>query len=212
LGALSGGTTVKRLVADGPPVDGFRTRYVEALEAYAFRPLTVESEEDRATGWATVAHPLDTRFDADKVLFNEYLCVTYRVDTVRVPSSTLKLYQREAELQWLAENHRESMPRNQRKILFEEVRRELRGKTLPTIKAIDLVWNTVSGQVWVWTQNGKLIEEIDELFQKTFDRGLLPSDPFSVGERGLDPALVPALEQVEPAFLIYEATWRGGGR
>jgi len=205
LGALSGSNTIKRLIADGPPIEGFRQRYVETLNAYAIRPLAADAEEDRNTGWATIAHPLDTRFDHGKALFNEYLCVAYRVDTLRVPASTLKLYQREAELQWLAENQRESMPRPQRKNLFEQVHRDLRARMLPAIKVTDLVWSTDTGQVWIWTQNGKLLEEIDDLFEKTFARRLLPTDPYSIGERGLqDAALLAMLEEVEPAVLVEE--------
>lgn len=212
MGALSGSATIKRMIADGPPIAGFRQRYIETLNAHAIHGLTPEAAEDRVTGWATIAHPLDARFEPDKVLFNEYLCVAYRVDTLRVPSSTLKLYQREAELQWLAENHRETMPRPQRKNLFEQVHRDLRARMLPSIKVVDLVWNTDTGQVWIWTQNGKLLEEIDDLFQKTFDRSLLPTDPYSIGERNLDAPLLAALEQAEPAVLLAEDVRSGGRR
>jgi recombination associated protein RdgC len=211
LGALSGGITVKRLLADGPPCADWRKRYIDSLNAYAIRAIGPESEEDRGTGWAAIAHPLDTRFEAEKAFFNEYICVAYRIDTLKVPSSTLKLYQREAELQWLAENHRETMPRPQRKNLYEQVQRDLRARMLPTIKVIDLVWNTDTHQVWVWTQSGKVLEEIDDLFHKTFDHALLATDPYSVGERGLEGAQLEALGLAEPALFLNEATL-GHGR
>jgi len=212
VGALSGGMTVRRMIADGPPAPGFRERYIDSLNAYAIRPLTAESEEDRVAGWATVAHPLDARFEYEKVFFNEYLCVAFRVDTLRVPSSTLKLYQREAELAWLAENHMEVMPRGQKKNLFEQIEHDLRARMVPTIKAVDVVWNTTSRQVWIWTQNGKVLDEIDEIFKKTFEVGLLPRDPYSLAEAELDGAMKEALERAEPAPFVDIDTLLGGQR
>ncbi len=209
MGALTGGMTVKRLVTDGPPVDDFREVYVAALNAHAIRPIDPESEEDRTAGWADIAHPLNTRFEQDRVFFNEYLCVAYRVDTLKVPSGTLKLYQQEAELQWLAANHRETMLKGEKKELYEKVAKDLRAKMLPSIKAVDLVWNTATGQVWIWTHNKRVIEEIEELFTKTFDRELLPSDPYSLGERLLPEDLKDALLQVEPSSFVPDDVVQG---
>ena len=205
MGALSGGMTIKRMIVESAPPKGHRERYIESLAAYAIRPISPEDEEDRTAGWAAISHPLDTRFDIEKVFFNEYLCVAYRVDTLRVPSSTLKLYQREAELSWLADNHRETMPRGERKSLYEQVQRDLRAKILPTIKAIDLVWNTQTGQVFIWSHSPRILEEISELFQKTFDLGLLPCDPYCLGQRELDEELAPSLDAAEPAVFFDAA-------
>jgi len=204
--------TVKRMLASGPPMPKFRERYVESLNAYAVRPLEPESDEDRVCGWATVAHPLDTAFESDKVIFNEYLCLTYRIDTLKVPATTLRLHQHEAELAWLAENHMETMPRGQRKELQEEIRLRLRKRMVPAIKTVDLVWNTSTTQVWIWTHSAKVIEEIEELFHKTFDLELRTCDPYSVAERALEGPLAEALEASEPAVFFDPEQALGGAR
>lgn len=212
MGALSGGMTVKRMLTSGPPMAKFRERFVDSLNAYAVRPLEPASDEDRVCGWAAVAHALDTRFESEKVFFNEYLCVAYRIDTLKVPATTLKLHQRDAELAWLAENHMETMPRGQRKELHEEIALRLRERMVPTIKAVDLVWNTTTGQVWVWTHSAKVLEEIEELFHKTFELELRTCDPYSVAERALEGPLAEALEQAEPAVLFDPDAVKGGAR
>jgi hypothetical protein len=163
--------TVKRCSAAGY-LPGARDKYVTALSAYACRPVTADSEGDRSAGWAVYDQPLDLGFTIENVWYNEYICLKYRIDVLRIPANTLKLYQRNRELQWLQDNHREAMPRAQRKALLEQVRTDLRAATLPTIRTIDVIWNTSTGRVWVWTSNARLFDEISVLFEKTFDAEL----------------------------------------
>jgi len=117
---------------------------VEKIQTNAVRPLTHDDEADVSTGWAGFHHPLDLDFNRDKVFANEYLLLAYRTDSFKIPSGTLKLRQHEAVLQWLAENGRTTIPRFTRKILFDEVRLELRAETPVTIGAVAVV-DSVAG-------------------------------------------------------------------
>ena len=163
-----------------------RDELVEQIQANAVRPLTHEDEADVSTGWASFAHPLDVHLSVEKAFANEYLLLAYRTDSFKIPSGTLKLRQHEAVLQWLAENGRTTIPRFTRKILFDEVRLELRAETPVTIGAVAVVWNTLTGQVWIWTRSAAGIEQIADLFRATFGVELLGTGAQETAER-LDP-------------------------
>ena len=159
---------------------------VEKIQTNAVRPLTHEDEADVSTGWAGFHHPLDLDFNRDKVFANEYLLLAYRTDSFKIPSGTLKLRQHEAVLQWLAENGRTTIPRFTRKALLETVRLDLRYETPVTIGAVAVVWNTLTGQVWIWTRSAAGIEQIADLFRATFGLQLLGTGAQETAER-LDP-------------------------
>jgi hypothetical protein len=162
-----------RLQCEHPIPAAELLRALERLQERAIQPLAPQSETDREVGWATLAHPLNVELTLEQVRFNEYVGLTYRIDTFRVPPRTLKLQQAEAELQWLAENHRESMPRGQRRSLREQVARELRNHTVPTLQTIPVIWNVDLGDVWIWSQSRTLVCDIADLFRESFSVQLL---------------------------------------
>lgn len=179
MGALKGGMTVKRFrVVDGPP-ENVRSAAIKALRARPFRPLAAEEDEERASGWVVNGRLLDTDFSAEKVLLGDYLALTFRIDTWKVPSATLEAHVQARELELLAESGGDALPRQARSELKEQVRRSLRRQSLPSMKGVDLVWHLVTGRVWVWTHSARVLEEIEGLFEDTFQRRLHYEDPFS---------------------------------
>jgi hypothetical protein len=205
MGSSKLGGTFTRCKAKAALPTGFRRVFEQEIGQRVIVPLSHDNAEDRTAGWAAFAHPLDTHLTVEKFLFNEYLCLAFRVDEYKLPGGTLKLLKREAELQWLAENHRDAMPRPMRKALFEDVRRALRAGTPETIKSIPVVWNTDTGQVWIWTQSSKVLCEIRDLFVKTFSQELEKVDPESLLESLLESPLDEGTEidELAEGFLAY---------
>ena len=198
MGAFKGGVTVKRFRVDGEPPDGFREEYVKALKAHAFRPLVPEDDADRTAGWTVAGRLLDTEFDVTKLIWNDYLIVTYRVDTLRLPPTLVGAYVQEREEAVMAERGTENLSRQDRADLKELVLRELRRKTLPGMSGT--AWNLGTGRIFIWTHNASLLEEIEELFLRTFSKLLLPEDPFSTADyAGFGEAEGSPLQFVEPA-------------
>jgi hypothetical protein len=202
MGAFKGGLTVKRFRVDGDPPDGFKDAYVKAMTVHAFTPLAPEDEEDRKAGWVVCGRLLDTVFDVEKVFWNEYVVMTYRVDSLRIPSAVMAAHVLEREEAEVAARGQggAGLSRDERDGIKQDVRRTLRKRMLPAMKGIDVVWNLDTGTLFVWTHNVTLLEDIEDLFLRTFRKVLLPEDPFSMAERsGWADADGDPLRHVEPA-------------
>lgn len=200
MGAFKGALTVRRFRVEDDPPAGYATEYVKAMNQYRFRDLVPEDDSDRATGWAVCGRLLDTEFDLPKAIWNDYLVATYRIDSLRIPSSVLEAHVQRRELQVIAERGSDNLSKSERAELKELVRRELRRKMLPSMKGVDVAWNLGRRRVFIWTTNQGVVDEIDDLFLRTFGKNLLPEDPYSAadvagwGEKKGNP-----LAMVEPA-------------
>ena len=68
------------------------------------------------------------------------------------------------------------------------------------MKGVDVAWNLGRRRIFIWTTNQGVVDEIVDLFLRTFGKNLLPEDPFSAadvagwGEKAGNP-----LAMVEPA-------------
>lgn len=200
------GNSVTRMTVEGDHARIDRSAMVDQIQKHAILPLTHEDDVDQTSGWAGFHHQLDLEFNRDKVFANEYALLAYRTDAFRIPAGTLKLEQERAEFQWLAENHKETMPRHMRKALDAETRRLLRAKTPPSIGAIPVVWNTATGQVWIWTQSAKVRDDICDLFFETFGFDLHGTGPGELAERSGETD-VPSDSELGADFLAW-LWWR----
>ena len=200
MGAVTGSLAATRYTVDTKLPEEFRTRYPARLSSLAITPLDPDGEEERATGWAVFGHHLDTDLGIEKLIHSDYLCVTFRIDTLKVPPGLLRAHQVKAEQEHLAEHGKESVSREERQAIRDEVRRRLRRGALPNINGIDLLWNLSTGRVWVWSRSRKVLDEVEELFEKTFGLGLDPEDPFSTALKlGLSEGMLARLDDCEPA-------------
>ncbi len=211
MGVLSGGITVKRMRVGAPSSEAIdREALVARLRAHGFMDLNPEeTDEDRAAGWCAIDHPFDVDFTYEKVFFGDYLCVAYRVDTLRIPSATLKAYVAQREKEIAAESGRESLARNELKELREVVRIELRKRMLPSLKTVDVVWNLVTGRVFVWTQSNGLLDELSERFERTFEVPLFPEDAVTWAQTLTPPELHDNIGAAEPCCFVSSASLRG---
>jgi len=205
MGAFKGGLTIKRYRVNGELPDGWRDAYVRALNAYRFQPVKPEDEGDRSSGWAVAGRLLDTDFDGAKVFWNDYVVLTFRTDSLRLPPTLLEAHVQVREEEEVARRGTDNLSRQERTELKELVRRELRRKMLPAIKATDVAWNLETGRVFVWTHNAGTLEEIEERFARTFDKVMLPEDPFSTADyAGFGEAPGQPLATVDPADFTGE--------
>ena len=74
---------------DGSSKD-LRRAVPKALRRKAFKPLVVDSDDDRSAGWVEVESSEQVEFPPDRLVFGEHLLFAYRVDRLRVPSSVVK--------------------------------------------------------------------------------------------------------------------------
>ena len=200
MGAFQGGLTYRQYFVTDPLPEGWKDLFQAGIEKNVFRPIEIASDVERAIGWCSVHFPLDTELNAEMYAFNEYLVLAMRIDTLTVPGPLLRIHTEAEARRVMREQKRESLNRYERAEIKERVKLELRRRMMPTIKAIDMVWNWQTGVVRFFASNEKTNLEFMELFELTFERVLTPDAAYTAALYGMkltDPQKE-ALEHVEP--------------
>jgi DNA recombination-dependent growth factor C len=200
MGAFEGGLTYRRFQVREPLPEGWRDLFQARIQLHTLKPIPVESEEERAIGWCSPKFALDTELFPEHYLYNDYLCLGLRIDTLKVPGPLLKLFTQNESRRVMLEQKRESLSRYETAEIKETVRKNLRKQLLPAIKTVDMVWNIQTGVVRFWSTSEKLILEFTELFEQTFDMLPIPDGDYTIAASGLvaDDELERLLE-VEPS-------------
>lgn len=205
MGAFRGSITYSRFHVRGELPADFRERFVESIRLRAFRDLDPAEEAEFRAGWCSIEHPFDVDLTPEKVFFNGYLNLGFRVDTWRIPSALFKASFRDAERQYLATHGGEKLSRAQKKNLEAVVVSTLRRKLVPAMKVVDLTWSLDEGVVRFFQQSPKQHELMTELFEKTFELELVPDGAYVTAElRGLDAGMLDALPTLEPTCFHEE--------
>lgn len=186
--------------------EGFRERFVEAIQLRAFRPLRPEEDDEQRAGWVAIEHPFDLELLPEKVYFNDYLNLGLRVDRWRIPSPLFRATFAEAERALLAERGLSKLTRSQKQDLQDTVMRQLRRKVVPAMKVVDLSWHLPSMVVRFFHPSPSMHEVLADLFEQTFGYQLLPESPYVLAEeRGLPEALLARFPQLSPVDLSADA-------
>lgn len=183
MGVFSGTLSYVRYFVEGDLPEDFRTRYLERIQMYATPELTLDNEDEQVHGWASVESILDVAFAPEKVFFDEYILLSFRIDRWKVPPTLLKAYAIEAEKAFLVENQRDKISKRERTQIREKVRLKLKQQVLPTLSATDLCWHPDQGVLRFWTHSSKTNEMMIELFEKTFEVSLVPLSAYTLAER-----------------------------
>jgi DNA recombination-dependent growth factor C len=203
MGLLKGSISYAKYYVDGELPEGFHEKFLESLHLRRFQPLTVDSEDEQRVGWACVSRPLDPEvsFAHGDVFYDHHLNLALRVDAWRFPGSVFKAAFAEAEKKFLTKKGREKLTKREKDELKVTVSKRLRHQFSPTIRLIDLSWNTQDGVVRYWNQSTKGQELLIDLWEKTFPRiSLIPAGVITTATRlDLPEARVRALAEVEPS-------------
>jgi len=182
MGALQGTVTVRRYLARG---DKSRdtTRLLRGVRAHVLVPIDPKSDVEKVAGWAVLADPTDLDLTAEKIFFGATVALAVRVDTLSPPAQVVK--------RLVAEKLRQSgrRPSRAEKIAAkDEVKKSLRSRYLPTMRATDLVWQTDTNLVHLWSHAKHANDVAVDLFARSFGLELVPLGPGLVAGRGAIPA------------------------
>ncbi|MBX3181203.1 MAG: recombination-associated protein RdgC [Polyangiaceae bacterium] len=207
MGALRGALSFTRFFVRGELPDDFRERTLRAIKLRRFEPLTPEDEESERSGWCVIDRLFDLDFDHEKVFYNSYLNLGFRVDSWRVPAALLKAQLAEAEEELRVKKGLNRLGRAQKADLKQRITVRLRRRTLPSSRSYDVSWNLETGVLLFWSHSKRLIEELTVQFEKTFSLQLVPESPFMAAvECGLTDEQLSRLRGVEEtAFFARSA-------
>lgn len=180
MGILKGALSGRRYTVQGTVPDDFRTRYVEALNANAFREPLSPLHQEEVHGWCQHGNLLDTTFDdLNQWLYNSYAHLGLRFDKKTLPDKLFQAHLKKRIADWCAEKSRERCPSAVKQELKQLLTTEMLQQTLPTVNTTEIVWNTQEGWVFLASTSETVSDTFRKLFYRTFG---LVAVPFSPGE------------------------------
>ena len=181
---LKGAVTFARFRAERTkeePKD-LRRSLANVLRKSAFEPLDPAGDEDRSAGWVELEDTEATELSPGRFLYGDFLMVSWRVDTLRVPAPRLK-----AELdQWSRVHeaqHGEAPKRTAKKAQKELILKKLRRQAFPSTRTYDVTWNLESNVIFVWSSARKIVDEIAVALEEGFGLRLHAQSPGALVER-----------------------------
>ncbi len=148
----------------------------EALRRNAFEELDPGGDEDRASGWVELEDQDAVDLAPSRFIFGDYLMVSWRVDTLRVPTSRVK-----AELDRWARVHEaergEPPNRASKKAQKELIIQKLRNQAFPSTRTYDLTWNLEKDMIFIWSSARKVVDEIVIALEDGFNLELKAQSP-----------------------------------
>lgn len=200
MGAFAGSIGVQRYRVRGGVPEDLRRLATAGMEMRAAMPIDPRSDEDRSHGWAHAEDPHYTAFPDDGHIVGDWLVATMRVDTLRIPRAQMLPILRE-RLQAHEAETGTPPDRRTRKRIELEVRRVLRHRVLPTVRAYDFAWHLPTGLVLSWATGATTAELFLDLFETTFDRALEPLGPAAVAAEAVEFAAALEVLRPTPEFL-----------
>jgi recombination associated protein RdgC len=203
VGVARGALTFTRMFVQGKPPRDLRKRYLDAIRLRKFTPLTPEDEASEAVGWCVIERPFDLDFQPDRVFYDRYLQLGFRVDKWKIPGVLLRSQVADEEQRMLSRAGRDKLTRAERDEIKLRVIGRLRKKILPTSRAFDVLWDLDGGCVLLFTHSARATQEFAALFEKTFGLELVADCAYvAAGRAELSGTLQKAFERVEPLSLL----------
>jgi hypothetical protein len=168
VGALSGTASYLRFPVDGEPPRSAADVFEQAIEARRFAPLTASSGEQESAGWVPIEDPYDDELPItrDRFYIGDLVALAYREDKWSLPRPIVKQLTKR-RIEELIEKG-EKMPRTKRKQVELAVIAELRKKSLPRPRVMDVVWDTTQRQLRIFGRGPMATERCVALFERTF--------------------------------------------
>lgn len=168
MGFLKGSATARRFQVQGQLEDGWKERAVESLARLAFREQMRSRAVEDNVGWTHVDNPGAQPSDMGAWSIGQWVVLGVRLDRKVVPAKLLQIKQEAAIRQTMAEKGLERIGAVHKREIREAVKEELLGQALPLVRHVELVWDTVSGEVLIFSTSDRVVDMVVGLFRETF--------------------------------------------
>ena len=191
MGILNGQMTVRRYAVQGDVPEGFRDKFVESLNAHAFREPFSKVKKEEIEGWCHVHNLLDTDFtDLNQWLYNHYALFCLRVDKKVLPAKLFRAHLEKRVQEWCTQNDKERCPRGERDEIKDLLEIEMLKSCLPRVQTIEVCWNLAEGWLLFHSHSAGANDRLRKLFLNTFGLKLVPQNPLDIlGDEALESAM-----------------------
>ncbi len=210
MGALNGSLSYVRFLVDGDLPKNPGSALEKSIESRRFSPLSPTQETTESAGWVATEAPFDDGrpLTRDLFLFGDLVALTYREDKWAVPRPLLKR-ETAKRIQKIVDEEKkdpDSIGRAFIKAVEAAVLIELKQKTFPRTKLVDVVWDTRRREARVFGRGTIVTERVASLFERTFgarvEVGVYAARAWSLdlGSRAQG-----VLERLSPGWLFPDA-------
>jgi len=177
---LRGSVTYGRCTAEYEerPKD-FRRWLSRGFRKQAFEAIDRDSDEDRSAGWVELGDPDAVELAAGSLIHGEYVLLSFRVDTIRVPRQLLNPKVDAWSKEYEEANGRKPK-RSEKRETKDLLHRRLRRRAFPSTRTYDVSWSLTTDQIQIWTSSRKIIEEIQIALEEAFSIGVHPQTVSSI--------------------------------
>ena len=169
MGLVTGSIGYLRMCAKGVIPDDYEAVYATAMQSHAFSPIDPLSEQLESCGWVHWDDPLSTDFSSGpRLLFGDVLLMRARIDTLKVPATTLKAFVEHRIRQICHDQQRAKLTRNERSQVVDDTKRQLRRESLPKMTLVQAQWSMSTGEIRLFATSNRTVALFLDLFEKTF--------------------------------------------
>lgn len=209
MGALNGSLSYLRFLVEGGLHE--KLDHVEkSVQSRRFLPLQPSQESPESAGWVPTESPFDDerKMTRDLFVFGDLVVVTYREDKWSIPRPLLKRETAKRIEKIIAEEKKDpdEIGKAFVKAVEQAVLAELKQKTMPRSKLVDVVWDVGRKEARVFGRGTIAIERVSSLLERTFqvrvDVGSYAARAFTLdlGSRAQG-----VLERLSPGWLFPDA-------
>jgi hypothetical protein len=190
MGFASGSVTFRRFAPVGKSPKEVDQELLDQLASLALRPGEVGTPEEVEYGWSGGRHVLDGNFSFDNNVYGDALLFALRIDSNKVPGELKKAYSLMEEEAVAATNPSGFISKMQKREVKDSVRQkveeDLRSGRFRRSKMVPVLWDLETQTVYS-SAAGAALEQLLELFERTFGLTLHPLSAGSIAMRMLEP-------------------------
>lgn len=202
MGFISGSASFTRFRVKGKVTGDYRERYAQEIRRFAFREIEETCQDERSLGWVNIMNILDSEFLGEEFFKGEYLALSMRIDTRRVPSHVVKQHCQKFEQEKKTAQARDFLSKAERQEIREAVQMQLLKRAIPNSRTFDCIWDIQKGQVLFSSTSEGICTDFQELFKNTFDLILEQIFPYTLAQSLLTDEQKVLLERISTASFI----------
>jgi DNA recombination-dependent growth factor C len=181
MGILSSAVSITRYRVEGK-IEGPVIEIVsKGLKKNTIQEIDEEAES-KAAGWTSFENPFHPNFDGSSFVFGNLFVFALRIDRKSIPSKLLKKHLTLETYKRLAKTKRRFLSKDEKQALKDKVITDLAIRVPSTPNVYDLIWNYEASSLWFYSNLRSANEEIETLFRRSFNIGLLRLFPYTAAD------------------------------
>jgi recombination associated protein RdgC len=181
MGILSSAVSITRYRVEGKIEGPVIDIVLKGLKKNAITEIDEEAES-KAAGWTSFENPFHANFDGSSFVFGNLFVFALRIDRKSIPSKLLKKHLALETSKRLAKTNRRFLSKDEKQALKDKVINDLAIRIPATPNVYDLIWNYEASSLWFYSNLRSANEEIETLFRRSFNMGLLRLFPYTAAD------------------------------